>query len=346
MAFLFSPITAPGVSITIWSLVGFARFLEQKITRWKRQKFGFPRQLAGIIRLHAKRRAHHIRISDPQKPLILQKEVAIILPAHNEELVIVRTLKSLKKLVGKSQIYVASDGSSDKTAKLAKKEGCHVLEIFPNKGKAGAIKETIKHFKLAEKYQLIMFADADTAFDKNYLKVALPYFNDPKVAAFTGYGQTQWKKHLLPNSKMFFIAYRDRLYRILQFAIRYGQTWKYTNVSYIIPGFASIYRSSVLEKLKIAPQGLVIEDFNLTFDLRKKKLGLAVYDPKAIATAQDPDNFSDYFKQTMRWSVGFWQTVFRQGIWLSFFWTFLLIFVIEVGLNSLFFLSIPITSEL
>ena len=43
------------------------------------------------------------------------------------------------------------------------------------------------------------------------------------------------------------IAYRERVYVLTQYLQKYGQTWKRTNVAYIVPGYASMYRSRALE---------------------------------------------------------------------------------------------------
>ena len=122
----------------------------------------------------------------------------------------------------------------------------------------------------------------------------------------------------------------------------FGQTWHLTNVLPVIPGFASIYRTSVLKNLKIYVPGLAIEDFNLAFQLRKKKLGIIAHHPSAFATAQDPGNLRDYAKQVRRWNLGFFQTVRLYGIWPSFFWLSLGIFTLEVFSAAIFFIALPV----
>jgi cellulose synthase/poly-beta-1,6-N-acetylglucosamine synthase-like glycosyltransferase len=123
--------------------------------------------------------------------------------------------------------------------------------------------------------------------------------------------------------------------------MRYGQTWKYTNTAYIIPGSPSIYRTSVLQHLEIDAPGLIIEDFNMTFEVRHKKLGLVGYNPKVSAVHQDPYTFRDYFKQLKRWNLGFWQTVKRHGIWPSIFIFSTYFFMLELMLYSIFLLFVP-----
>ena len=128
---------------------------------------------------------------------------------------------------------------------------------------------------------------------------------------------------------------------MLQFFFMYGQTWKYTNVPYVIPGFATIYRSQTLKKLEIDTPGLLIEDFHLAFQFHRKKLGKIGYQPALIGWDQHPDNLIDYWKQVRRWNIGFFQTIKKNGIWPSFFWLSLGLFIVEVSLHAIFLLFIP-----
>ena len=243
-------------------------------------------------------------------------------------------------MLPKRNIYLASDYSTDKTIKIARSYGVNVLDIKPNKGKAKAIVYTLKHFRLLKRYQAIIINDADAQIDKNYLINSLPLFQDKSVAAIATHGVTRLKNYKI--WEMFYICYRLRLWRVLQFGMRFGQTWKFTNVTLIIPGSLSLYRSRVLEKLDIAAPGLIIEDFNMTFEVHKKKLGRIAYEPTIFGIHQDPYRLKDYVRQIKRWNLGFWQTVKRNGIWPSFFWLSTGSFILELLSYALFFLSIPV----
>ncbi len=284
-----------------------------------------------------------IKRGRPIKP-ISAKEVAAIIPAHNEQRTIARTIRALLRILPSKNIFVASDYSTDKTNQIARSLGVKVLKIKPNKGKAKALVYTMKWYRLLTRFKAIIINDADAEIDKHYLEKALPYFNNKKIAAIATHGITRlrhygfWEKY--------FISYRLRLWRVLQFGMRFGQTWEFTNVTFIIPGSLSLYRSRVLKKLDIAAPNLIIEDFNMTFELRKKRLGQIAYSPSIFGIHQDPYKLKDYIKQIKRWDLGFWQTVKRNGIWPSFFWASTGSFIIELLLYALFFLSIPLITVL
>ncbi|MQA96286.1 MAG: hypothetical protein GEV11_17175 [Streptosporangiales bacterium] len=159
------------------------------------------------------------------------------------------------------------------------------------------------------------------------------------MVAVAGYAETQWRPREQSLTGQFITAYRDRLYLLLQVLSRFGQTWRHTNVAYIVPGFASVYRSTALRQIDVNPHGLVIEDFNMTFELHRKRLGRIGFKPGVKAYCQEPHTLGDYYRQVRRWTLGFWQTVRRHGVWPSLFWAALILLILEVVVTSIGFLA-------
>ncbi len=140
----------------------------------------------------------------------------------------------------------------------------------------------------------------------------------------------------------FLIAYRSRLYAVTQLLVKYGQAARWANVVSIVPGFASMYRTDVLERIDITAPGLVIEDFNMTFETHAKRLGRIAFQPGcAVAYTQDPDTWMDYCNQIRRWTLGYWQTVRRHGFHLGRFWIAQALQVTELISASLVLLTLP-----
>jgi glycosyltransferase involved in cell wall biosynthesis len=69
---------------------------------------------------------------------VLDKRVAIVIPAYNEERTIVEVLHGLN-LRGFTWVIVVDDGSSDRTGALACQEGAIVLRHILNRGLGGAL---------------------------------------------------------------------------------------------------------------------------------------------------------------------------------------------------------------
>jgi biofilm PGA synthesis N-glycosyltransferase PgaC len=307
-----------GITSTFWFLMGLLRALTEQIQKGKPKK----------------------KPQGWQK--VTTKDIAVIIAAHNEEKVIRKCIQAIKHSIDPNQIHVASDGSTDNTLMEVKKEGCRVVGIAPGVGKAKALVHLIESYKIYDNYKFVMIVDADTKVDKHYITLAIPWLEDPKIAVVFPTARIKWQQHLIPTWKYYIISYRERLDRILQFFLVYGQTWKYTNASFVAPGFCTIYRSSVLRQLRIDTPGLLIEDFNLAFQLHKKKLGLIHFQPSFIGWDQHPDNLRDYWKQVRRWNIGFFQTIVANGYWTSFFWWTMAAFSIEVAVHAMFILVLPL----
>ncbi|MCT7374059.1 glycosyltransferase family 2 protein [Chelativorans salis] len=302
-----------GINIAFWSVMGALRFAGTLVP-------GRPKR--GV-------------------PALSVADVAVVIPAHNEEIGLPKCLRALTAIVPPKQIFVASDGSRDATVAIARAAGCRALDIQPNGGKAKALARAIRHYRLCDRFKAVLIQDADSEMDPHYLEHALPLFDDPEVVAVAGHVLSRWRPHVWPRADMVYAAYRTRLYRLLQMTFQYGQSWRWANVSYIAPGFASMYRTRALREIDITAPGLVIEDFNMTFEVQRKRLGRIAYTPMARCSSEDPFTLKDYRKQVQRWYLGFWQTVRRHGIWPSRFWIALGMLLFELILISLFVLALP-----
>lgn len=291
------------------------------------------------------RRVSELRTREPPPPVpahrLTASDVAVVIPARNEELVISATIRSVLRLVKPGNIHVIADGCDDDTALIALSWGLNVLEMTPARGKAAGIEAVVRQFDLPGRFAAMLIVDADTELDVHYLERALPLFDDEKVVAVAGYAHTAWRPQELSLIGRFLVAYRTRLYAVMQW-LKYAQTWRWTNVTAIVPGFASMYRTRVLAEMDLNPPGLVIEDFNMTFEVHHKRLGRIAFRPNVSATTQDPDNLPDYYRQITRWQLGLWQTVRKHRLWPSWFCLALSVFLLEVLLASLLIIALGV----
>ncbi len=267
--------------------------------------------------------------------------VAVLMPAHNEELVISESLESVIALVPRSNVHVVSDGSTDRTVELAERAGVNVISTHTNVGKAGALREAVERFGLVEHYPVVLLLDADTRLDENYFRAALPLFDNPEVAAVAGFVRSDWDRSGLSPLGRLLVCHRQRIYALGQYLLKFGQTWLRCNATHIVPGFASMYRTAVLPYIDMDPPGLVIEDFNMTFEVYQKGLGKVGFTPRAVAITQDPDNLGDYVRQTRRWALGLWQTVRRHRPRLNLFSCMVCLLLVELFTSSLVMVLFP-----
>jgi poly-beta-1,6-N-acetyl-D-glucosamine synthase len=268
-------------------------------------------------------------------------DVAVLIPAHNETAVLGASLDAITELVPLRNIYVVSDGSTDDTPEIARRAGVHVHETERNVGKAGALKEAIDRFGLIDRYQVVLLLDADTRIQPDYFTEALPLFADPDVVAVAGCVQTARDRQLSLIGNIL-VGYRERIYSIGQRVLKFGQTYSRVNATHIVPGFASMYRTEVLARIDLNPPGLVIEDFNMTFEVYQKRLGKVAFTLSAVAVTQDPVRIRDYVKQTRRWAIGLWQTVRRHPPQANLFTGMLAVLLLEFITASTIFVILPV----
>ncbi len=311
-----------GVNFTVWAAIGLARLIDET---WRKM----------TLRGRLRQRGYGAQ------PSITVEDVAVLIPAHNEELVIKDSIEAIAALVPRHNIHVVSDGSTDRTVELAHQAGVNVISTRTNVGKAGALEEAIDRFDLVDRFRAVLLLDADTAIQPGYFDAALPFFDDPAVVAVAGAVRTRHERGLSLIGKVL-VCHRQRIYAITQRLLKYGQTWRFTNATHIVPGFASMYRTSVLPHIEMNPPGLVIEDFNMTFEVYAKRLGKVAFTLGAVAVTQDPDNLRDYIRQIKRWGLGLWQTVRRHPPRLSLFSAMLTVLLLELLTSSMFFVLLPL----
>ncbi len=116
---------------------------------------------------------------------------AVVIPAHNEEIDIAQTIKSLKTASAKVEfcdVIVLADNCRDHTEKYALEAGAIVLSRFDlmRKGKGYALEYAFKEL-LKKEYDIFSVVDADTLVDSNYLAVLHDLFESGVEAAQTRY---------------------------------------------------------------------------------------------------------------------------------------------------------------
>lgn len=84
-------------------------------------------------------------------------KITAVIPAYNEESRIAATLQAVKAIDCIDRIIVVSDGSTDKTAAIARRENVEVLELHDNRGKGGAMNAALPLLDS----EVTVFLDAD-----------------------------------------------------------------------------------------------------------------------------------------------------------------------------------------
>ena len=225
--------------------------------------------------------------------------MALLLPGHNEELIIATTIQSaIAAGQDVRDIFVVNDASTDGTRKIATallgKQ--NVLNVRRS-GKALAVKKAIKKFNIERDYRWLHVADADSVFSADYFYIYRAHLSDEYVVAI-GFVQSL-RGNWISNYRAFSYTYGQHVFRRVQSAL---------GMVSVFPGPVTSFRTDILSQLDINGHN-VTEDFDITLQVHRKRLGKMLYIPKAINYTQDPQTFHDFCKQSMRWYRGFFQGI-------------------------------------
>jgi cellulose synthase/poly-beta-1,6-N-acetylglucosamine synthase-like glycosyltransferase len=201
----------------------------------------------------------------------------VLIPAYNEEKVIVRTIRSvLNSDYRNLQIIVIDDGSSDRTYEIARE--AYTAEIAsgrvqvltkPNGGKAAALNYALD--RLTE--EIYVGIDADTVIAPDAITKLIPHFEDPLVGAVAGNAKVGNRVNLWTRwQALEYITSQNFERRALDLF----------NVVTVVPGAIGAWRTGPVKAAGGYPINTVAEDADLTMGLLE--LGLkVVYEDRALA---------------------------------------------------------------
>ncbi|OGG16165.1 hypothetical protein A3D05_04675 [Candidatus Gottesmanbacteria bacterium RIFCSPHIGHO2_02_FULL_40_24] len=175
-------------------------------------------------------------------------DLLIGIPAFNEETMIGKVLKSLPKRIpgiDRIDILVVDDGSSDRTAAVAKNSGALVLRHIINRGLGGALK-TIFAYAGKYRYDLLVTIDADGQHHPaDIVKILRPVIDNGKDVVIG----TRWKNSL---KKKFILRYLinqlANFYTFLLYGIETGDSQS---------GFRS-FSGKAVKKINLSSDGMEV----------------------------------------------------------------------------------------
>ena len=214
----------------------------------------------------------------------------VIIPAHNEERVIAKTLAGLELARGPGvEVIVVDDGSTDATAEIAGSFPVRVIRQ-PRGGKAAALNTGIA----AASGELIAVLDADTVLDPDFLDVVAPHFADPAVGAVAGNVKVGNRRSLLARMQALEYIVSLEVDRRAQDVL---------GVVAVVPGAAGVFRRAALIDVGGFPDETLVEDADLTIALLRGRWRIH-YEPRAVVWTEAPETVGDALRQRRRWAYG------------------------------------------
>jgi len=229
--------------------------------------------------------------------------VTILIPAHNEEVVIKKTLDCILLLDyprEKIKIVPINDNSGDKTGDILDHYAEHHRSIKPlhiPKGEGGIGKSHTLNEGLKEvEGDFVCVFDADNNPEPNTLKyLVAELLTNPKLGVACGKVRTQNRNHNL-------LTHFVNLEFISHQWIIQGGRW-YLHKFAMIPGTNFVIRKKILDELGGWDEQALTEDSELTFQIRD--LGYLIsFNPFAITWEQEPETWQVWFGQRLRWIQG------------------------------------------
>ena len=231
--------------------------------------------------------------------------VAVVISAYNEETHIVSRIENLLALdypADRLRAYIGSDGSRDRTAELMaqfKNEPRVVALPFEvNRGKASVLNDLVS--RTVE--PIVVFSDANTYFERSALKRLVSRFRDPKVGGVTG------ELRLLGNAGG---DNQDSLYwRIEQF-LKFFEA----RIGALLGANGAIYaiRRELWQPLR---PDTICDDFCVAMNVSAAGHRL-VYEPKAWAEEDTPEQIGEEVKRRIRIGIGNFQALARHPQYLT-----------------------------
>ena len=259
--------------------------------------------IIGILAIIEKLRPDNAKLAEPSPG------VTVLIPAYNEQSVIVQTVESvLHSDLSDIRVIVVDDGSSDRTLAILESNfgnnGCVQILHQVNRGKAAALNNALSHARTG----FVVTIDADTEIEADAIRKLLRHFSDPKVGAVAGNVKVGNRSRWLTRWQALEYITSQNMEK---------RAFDLLNCITVVPGALGAWRREAIEAVGGITADTVAEDADLTIAIRR--LGWRVtYDEEAIAWTEAPETPGQLIRQRFRWTFGtlqsFWKhsdTLFR-----------------------------------
>jgi hypothetical protein len=148
----------------------------------------------------------------------MDKNICILIPVYNEEPNVRKVIRELKKVNNKFHIVVINDGSTDKTASLAKNAGAIVLTNAKNMGSGMAMKKGLR-YALAHNFSSAIQIDGDGQHNPKDIKKLIRALKTHTVDMVIGSRYIKKTTYKTPLLRYICIRTIAALYRLYNFHI-------------------------------------------------------------------------------------------------------------------------------
>jgi cellulose synthase/poly-beta-1,6-N-acetylglucosamine synthase-like glycosyltransferase len=244
--------------------------------------------------------------------------LTVLIPAHNEELILPSALASLAAQTRRPErVIVISDNSTDATTEVARSHGVEAVETVDNtEKKAGALNQVLASWLPdAQPNDVVMVMDADTTLVPEFLATAVARLEaDADLIAVGGvfYGE-EGGGLLAQMQRNEFTRYQRYISR------RQGRVFVLTGTASLMRAFALSAVAEARGFLIPGPPGKVYDTYALTEDneltLALKSLGAKLVSPmQCRCVTEIMPSWRALWRQRSRWQRGALENVGAYGL--------------------------------
>lgn len=243
-------------------------------------------------------------------PLPRYPMITIVVPAHNEEVVIAQTTRAILDMnypADRVELLLYADNCADKTADEMRRaladpryrsRNVKIIERTGSGGKAGVLNDALK---IAHgDYIGVYDADAMPEINALYFLVRKALENPERYVAVFGRNKTR-------NAQQNFLTKCINQEIVVTQRIQHCAIWHLFRIGRI-PGTNFIIQRQFVQEIGGWRNGALTEDTDISFKIMQSgKLIALAYNSEAFQ--QEPERLHDYYFQRLRWAKGNYQVV-------------------------------------
>ncbi len=233
-----------------------------------------------------------------------QPPVSVLIPAYNEESVIVYTVNSvLESDYPKLEVIVVDDGSIDGTGELLDEQfgrnpAVRVIHQ-PNRGKSAALSHALAEASSG----IIVTIDADTSVEPDAVSKLVRHFVNPRVGAVAG--------NVKVGNRISWLTRWQALEYVTSQNLE-KRAFDLLNCIPVVPGALSAWRAEAINNCGGFSADTVAEDTDLTITIRRAGWKIN-YEEEAIGWTDAPETAAALVRQRFRWTFGTLQAFWKHG---------------------------------
>ncbi|OJD61631.1 glycosyltransferase [Bacillus sp. NH11B] len=231
-----------------------------------------------------------------------QPFVSVVIAAYNEEKVIAKTIHSiLDSNYREFEVIVVDDGSKDGTSKVIQETFYKHPKVRliqkENGGKSSAMNLGFQQ----SRGEIIVTLDADTIIAQDAISLMIRHFEDHNVAAVSGNVKVGNRRNLLTTWQHVEYITGFNLER---------RAFDELNCITVVPGAIGAWRKKNVVESGYLSEDTLAEDTDLTITFLRQGHRI-VYEEKAYAFTESPEDVKSLIKQRYRWSYGTLQCLWK-----------------------------------